>query len=234
MNETIKALLIPGSILIAGAFIGAGLYFGQIGTATSDLRAGAGAPTPPAAPAAEEAGPQAALALNLDADDHIYGNPDAEVFIVEYSDIDCPFCARVHPTLKSVVDNSDGEVAWVYRHFPIEQLHPEATEKAIATECVAKLAGNEAFWEYLDDLIAQQPIDVYNNYGISAAEFTSCLEDPATAQLVTNDVNRAVESGGRGTPHSIVANREVGFAVSGAQPAAVWNQAVQALQDFSS
>jgi protein-disulfide isomerase len=232
MNETIKTLLIPLSIMIAGAFIGLGLYFS--GTTNAPTAATAPSAPTPAQPAAEEAGPQAALALNLDEDDHIYGNPDGEVFIVEYSDIDCPFCARVHPTLKSVVDNSDGEVAWVYRHFPIEQLHPEATEKAIATECVAKLAGNDAFWDYLDDLIAQQPIDVYTNYGVSAADFTACLEDPASAQLVTNDVNRAVESGGRGTPHSIVATREVGFAVSGAQPEAVWNQAVQALQDFSS
>lgn len=234
MNETIKALLIPGSILIAGAFIGAGLYLGQVTSPAGNNLAGAPSPTQPTAAAPAEAGPQAALALELDADEFIYGNPEAEVFIVEYSDIDCPFCARVHPTLKSVVDNSNGTVAWVYRHFPIEQLHPEATRKAMATECVGRLAGNDAYWGYLDQLINQQPISVHTDFGVSVATFNECMDDPQIAQNVTDDVNRAVASGGRGTPHSIVATREYGFAVSGAQPEAVWQQAITAIQEFGS
>lgn len=233
MNETTKALLIPGSILVAGAFIGLGAYFG-LGAGEPSNLAAAPNPTQPAAEAPTEAGPQEALALDLDDDEFIYGNPDAEVFIVEYSDIDCPFCARVHPTLESVVDNSDGQIAWVYRHFPIEQLHPDATRKAMATECVGRLAGNDAYWEYLGDLIDQQPTSVHTNYGVSVSDFNECMEDPQIAQNVTDDVNRAVATGGRGTPHSVVSNRDYGFAVSGAQPEAVWLQAVNALQEFES
>ncbi len=81
-------------------------------------------------------------------DDHIRGSADAEVTIVEFSDFDCPFCQRFHPTLERAVEEYDGRVAWVYRHFPIEQLHPNAPALAVASECVAKLEGNDAFWEF--------------------------------------------------------------------------------------
>ncbi len=233
MNETIKPLLTPVAIMVAGAFIGLGLYLSG-GQSQNVATAPTPAPAQPTAEAPVEAGPQEALALELDENEFIYGNPDAEVFIVEYSDIDCPFCARVHPTLESIVDNSNGEIAWVYRHFPIEQLHPDATRKAMATECVGRLAGNDVYWEYLGDLIDQQPTSVHTNYGVSVAAFNECMEDPQIAQNVTDDVNRAVATGGRGTPHSIVSNREFGFAVSGAQPEAVWLQAVNAIQEFES
>ena len=81
----------------------------------------------------------------ITAEDHIYGNPDAEVKIVEYSDFECPYCKAFNPTLKRIVTESNGHVAWVYRHWP---LHQHSLEKLIAAECVAKLAGNDAFWKY--------------------------------------------------------------------------------------
>ncbi|HEV8553776.1 MAG TPA: thioredoxin domain-containing protein [Casimicrobiaceae bacterium] len=56
--------------------------------------------------------------------DHIRGNPTATVALVEYSDFECPFCKRFHQTVKKVVDESGGRVKWVYRHFPLEELHP--------------------------------------------------------------------------------------------------------------
>jgi len=87
--------------------------------------------------------------------DHIRGNTDAKVFFVEYSDIDCPFCKTLHVTMQSVVDNYDpGDVAWVYRHFPLTNLHPTAAVKAEASECIAELGGNDAFWDFLDILFA--------------------------------------------------------------------------------
>jgi protein-disulfide isomerase len=85
--------------------------------------------------------------------DHLRGNPEAPVIIVEYSDIDCPFCQRVHPILASIVEDRPDDVAWVYRHFPIPSLHPDAPAKAEAAECVAAQTDNETFWEYLDLLI---------------------------------------------------------------------------------
>lgn len=87
-----------------------------------------------------------------DATDHIRGSLDAPVRIVEYSDFDCPYCKQIHPALKSVTDTNTS-VAWVYRHFPLTNLHPNAGIKAIASECAAELGGNDAFWKYTDELI---------------------------------------------------------------------------------
>src|SRR3989344_2269926 len=79
------------------------------------------------------------------ADDHIFGNADAPVKIIEYSDFECPFCKDFHKTMKQITDEykDSGKVAWVYRHFPIDELHPvKARKEAIASECAAELGGN--------------------------------------------------------------------------------------------
>jgi len=83
------------------------------------------------------------------AEDRINGDINAPIKIVEYSDIDCPFCKRFHGTLEEVRAIYGDKVAWVYRHSPIAQLHPDAFNKSHATECVAEIGGNDKFWEYL-------------------------------------------------------------------------------------
>lgn len=82
----------------------------------------------------------------VDATDHIYGSPSAPVTIIEYSDFECPYCARFQPILKQIVDESNGGVNWVYRNWPI---HNSIT-KLVAAECVAKIKGNDAYWKYSD------------------------------------------------------------------------------------
>jgi protein-disulfide isomerase len=86
--------------------------------------------------------------------DHIRGDINAPVKIVEFSDIDCPFCKRFHSTMQEVMKTygDSGKVAWVYRHFPLTQLHPDAANKAEASECVAELGGNDKFWAFVDGL----------------------------------------------------------------------------------
>lgn len=84
--------------------------------------------------------------------DHVRGNRDtALATIVEYSDIDCPYCKQLHSTLQQLVN--EGKIAWVYRHSPIEQLHPTAYTKSIASECVANLSNTEGFWKYIDSMM---------------------------------------------------------------------------------
>ncbi len=227
MKEKILfSLITPLSILLASAFI------------TDAIRSNTTTPSYAAAEGQAHEGypeappsPQTALKTDLDADEYILGNPNAETFIVEYSDIDCPFCARVHPTLEQVVEESDNAVAWVFRHFPLEQLHPDARRKAIATECVGKLAGNDSFWLYLDRLFKQEPTSIYTDYNISQVAFESCMEDPKTLAAIQADIDRATESGGRGTPYSIVSNSEKGLAVSGALPIASWKATIDAINN---
>lgn len=87
------------------------------------------------------------------ANDFVKGDRNAAVTIVEYSDFDCPFCSRFHTTMNSVLEG-ESDVAWVYRHFPLDQLHPEARAVARAAECVGELEGEEAFWEFTDGYFA--------------------------------------------------------------------------------
>lgn len=85
--------------------------------------------------------------------DRSQGNPEtAKATIIEYSDIDCPFCQRLHPTLQSLVD--EGKIVWIYRHSPIAQLHPDAYNKAIIAECAAETGDIDAFWKYLDATVS--------------------------------------------------------------------------------
>jgi protein-disulfide isomerase len=92
----------------------------------------------------------------VNTDDHILGNKDAQIIIVEYSDFECPFCKVFHKTMHEVVEkNSD--IAWVYRHYPIVQLHPNASREAEASECAWEQKGNDGFWKYADKLFEITP-----------------------------------------------------------------------------
>ena len=93
------------------------------------------------------------------ADEHISGNPRAEIFIVEYSDFECPFCKTFHQTMKEIMREypADGKVAWVYRHFPLDQIHSQARKEGEASECAAELAGNKGFWDYTNKLFEITP-----------------------------------------------------------------------------
>ena len=115
--ETIQKFAVPLAIIIAGALIAGALYFASIGRAPK----GGGQGT---ARAEKNIRP-------VQKDDHILGNADAKITIVEFSDTECPFCKRFHATMHEVIDTygKDGKVAWVYRHFPIAQLHPKAQKR---------------------------------------------------------------------------------------------------------
>lgn len=134
--ETIQKLAVPLAIIIAGGMIAISLFV---------VNSGKSAATNPQAQVAEEI-------RGVQDNDHIRGNPNAKIVIVEFSDTECPFCKVFHETLKQVMDEygGDGKVAWVYRHFPIPSLHPKAPKEAEALECAAEQGGNEMFWKYTD------------------------------------------------------------------------------------
>lgn len=171
------------------------------------------APLPPAPP--PDLGDRVGTFRPIDPNtDHIRGPADAVVKIIEYSDTECPFCKRFHPTMQQAVRDYDGKVAWVYRHFPLRSLHSKAAKEAEATECANELGGNEKFWAYLDKMfevtpsndglnLAQLP-QIAEQVGLDRAKFEACLNSGKYAQHVTDDENDAVASGGRGTPWSII------------------------------
>ena len=102
-----------------------------------------------------------ALVRPVDATDHLLGNPAAPVVVVEYADFDCEYCKDFDTTMNQVIANegANGQVAWVYREFPLTEIHPNAFSSAEAAECAAKVAGNDTFWKFADELFANQPVD---------------------------------------------------------------------------
>lgn len=87
-------------------------------------------------------------------DDHVQGNADARFTIIEYSDVDCPFCKRFHATMNQIIAERT-DVKWVYRHLPLDRLHPDARMKAEASECVASIKGEDAFWSFLNAVVGK-------------------------------------------------------------------------------
>ena len=212
---------ISSAIIIAGVLIAGAIFFHGSSTTV---------PT---------AQPQAATQQTSDLDkmrpisvaDHIRGNPDAPVKIVEYSDSECPFCKRFHETMKQVMDEygKDGRVAWVYRNFPLDQLHPKARNEAIALECAGDQGGNDPFWAYADRLYEVTPSNngldpielpkIAQYIGLDITKFNTCLTSGKFTKHIEEDVQNAAATGGNGTPWSIVvAKNGKKYPLSGAQP----------------
>lgn len=150
----------------------------------------------------------------ISADDHIFGNKNALVKIVEFSDTECPYCKYFHATLQQVVSGSNGQIAWVYRHFPLEQLHSKAQKEAEATECAFEQGGNDKFWAYINKVFEVTPSNnkldsaelpkIAVQVGLDKVKFEECLESGKYAGKVAQDIQDATTAGGRGTPFSVV------------------------------
>lgn len=180
--------------------------------------------------------------------DHIYGNPEAVVSLIEYSDFECPFCKHFHKTAKEIVDSYDGKVNWVYRHFPLAFHNPGAQLQAEASECAAALGGNEAFWKFTDTIYerttsngkgfpAADLVPLAREVGIDGDAFQQCLTERRYADRVKEDYEEGVSVGIRGTPGNILLNNETGSVTprSGAAPLDTWKRLIdKLLQDDAS
>lgn len=209
-----SALLnIPTAIVIAGAIIaGAVIYAKSPATNT---------------PRQQAASFEEKVKAISDAD-HIKGNPNAKVKIVEYSDPSCPFCKVFHNTMNSIMAGygTSGNVAWIYRHYPLDKpmpngsiLHPNAGKESQAFECAADQGGNDKFWKYTDRLYEITPSvtgDTPNGLslselpkiaeyaGLDVAAFNNCLATGKFKEKVETDFLDGVNIGIEGTPSSII------------------------------
>ncbi len=170
--------------------------------------------------------------LALTPDDHILGNPNANVVIIEWSDPECPFCKRFHDTMNQIMAQygKSGDVAWVYRHSPIDQLHPKARKEAEALECANEQGGNDAFWKYTTKLFEVTPgnngLDpamipqIAQMVGLDGAKLSACVATGKYAARVQRDFVNGANAGVKGTPYSIVWNRKTGkqMPLNGAYP----------------
>jgi protein-disulfide isomerase len=135
----------------------------------------------------------ARLARPVDVErDHFKGRPDAPYTIVEYGDFECPFCSRATGSIDAVRDQLGDDVRWVFRHLPLEQVHPHAKEAAQAVEAAA-LQGR--FFEMARTLFANQDRlttdDLYGyarELGLDMDRFVHDLHSPAVARRVDDDM----------------------------------------------
>ena len=239
-------LAIPIAIIVAGAIIGGAILIGLRQPGNS----AAGALRPQGAE--QQPGDLEAMSPITD-DDHIRGNPNAPVKIVEYSDTECPFCKRFHGTMNQIMSEygESGKVAWVYRHYPLDALHKKADKEAEAMECAAEQGGspsplgtsNDTFWRYADRLFEVTPSNdgldpadlpkIAQFVGLDVKKFNACLSSGKYAEHVEEDTQNAQATGGNGTPWSIiVAPNGKKYPLSGAQPYEAVKQLIElALQE---
>lgn len=235
-----SALGVPLAIVIAGGLIAAAIYFGSAKTPSQPASTNQQAGNAPAA--AQPTEPPVGEVRAITDQDHIRGPKNAKVAVIEYSDTECPFCKRFHPTMEQLVKEYPNDVRWVYRHFPLDALHPKARKEAEATECANELGGNDKFWAYLDRLFEVTPSNdgldpaelpkIAEFVGLNRAQFESCISSGKYAQHVADDLADAQAAGGSGTPYSVVlASNGQKFPLSGAQPYSAVKQLVdQALK----
>jgi protein-disulfide isomerase len=147
--------------------------------------------------------------------DHILGDPNASIVVVEFSDLECPFCKNFESTMNSLLSTygKSGQLAWVYRDFPLN-IHPRSEKESEASECANELGGNDAFWKYTEAVFAtttsnntldpqKLPI-IAGNIGLDVAKFNTCLSSGKYAALITDQTNDALAAGARGTPYSVM------------------------------
>jgi protein-disulfide isomerase len=205
---------LPIAVVIAGALIAGAIYFGGSNSSGTQARGTINTDTVEIAPVSSK--------------DHIIGSPDAKVIIIEYSDTECPFCKIFHSTVSQVMDEYKGQsVAWVYRHFPIQELHSRAPKEAEATECAAEQGGNNAFWSYLNKIFAttssndtldpQELPRIAESIGLNVSAFNQCLESNKYADKINKDVKAAYDAGAQGTPYTVVISGKKKSVIVGAQ-----------------
>jgi protein-disulfide isomerase len=241
MNEPqSNPYVIPFSILISGVLIaGAIMYAGGGGSSRSTAQVGSavGGAEEQISPPGENGD---RVVRPVDTNDHILGDPSAPVKIVEYSDLECPFCSGFHTTMKQLIDEfgKNGQVAWVYRHFPLESIHPSARMAANGAECAGELGGEEMFWEFIDSVFEQQNsglsetvlIQIANDLTLDRAAFSSCLTSGKYNNKIDEDTTNALESGGRGTPYSVIIAADGSKSpINGAVPYATLKAQVEAV-----
>ena len=190
--------LLPGAIILAGLIISLALY--AIRTEETPTL-GSGDPS---------------LARAVNPEDRIIGNPEARVTLIEYADIDSEYSKQFQATMQQLMSEyaAGGEVAWVYRHFPLLDQHAAAASHAEAAECAGFLGDTDAFWRFIDALQAaapgesQFPVEGYgavaSQLGLPQAEFETCLTNGRFTKKVYEDSTDAMRAGAEGTPYTIV------------------------------
>lgn len=209
-NPIDKNLYLPAAILIAAFVIGGSLVYNanmQKGGAASNTN--------------QPVINGSKVEFSITEVDHIRGNPEAEITLVEFSDLQCPFCQRFHPTAQQALQEYGDKIRWIYKHFPLDNLHPNARPAAEASECVWEQKGDEGFWTFVDKVFENQDRmgsalyrEIAEDLSANLTQFDTCVSQRKYEDKVEADYQQGVQAGVTGTPGSFVN----GVSVRGAVP----------------
>jgi protein-disulfide isomerase len=153
--------------------------------------------------------------------DHVQGSEHAHVTVVEYGDFECPNCKQAAPAVKLLLQRSPGRVRFVFRNFPLTEVHPHAMQAAEAAECVG---AQGQFWP-MHDLLFDNQLHLQPNHlhsyaerlGIDMTRYTAEMDDHVYLQRVREHQRSGHDSGVRGTPAFFVNGRvqDVSFGMQG-------------------
>jgi protein-disulfide isomerase len=237
-------LMIPFAIIIAGVIVGASVIYAMQGNSKSvAVQNNNNQQQATAAGSVLNQQQAAGVGSVLDkmtpvsTSDHILGDINAPVKIVEYSDLECPYCKVFDATMHQIVQSYGNKVAWIYRQYPIPQLHPKAPHESVASECAAQLGGNTIFWKYIDEIFKITPsnngldptelITIASGLGLDMNAFNQCLSSTKYDSLIASQSQEATNVGSQGTPYSIVISPKGNkYPIDGALPYSAVKQIV--------
>lgn len=191
--------LIPAAIILAGLILAIAIFVVRVRSAAEIPNGGEPSAVRPVTPT-----------------DHLVGNPEASVVIIEYSDIDSEHGKALHATIAQLMTEygPNNTVAWVYRHFPMTTIHAYSLRHAVAAECASSLGGQDAFWRFIDlaNTIAPGALElnpkdypsILRQLGIEEKAFEECLTAGKFTDKVREDAHNALESGAEGAPYVVI------------------------------
>jgi protein-disulfide isomerase len=212
----------PLQIAMVLLLIGGAYFLGRLTKEVEVLRNGVGGTAgQPTAQAPQAAPPQTADDVERPtAEDWVKGDRNAEIALIEYSDLECPFCKQFHPTAEKLVEEYGGKLMWVFRHYPLS-FHANAQKEAEAAECAGSIGGNDAFWKYVDTIYERTTATgtgfalddlgpLAKELGLDQTKFDQCLESEQFADKVTKQMDGGTAVGVSGTPGNILLNVKTG------------------------
>ncbi len=231
-------------LLLVLFFFAGGFVVGSLWTENQLMKTNGTAPTVAGAQGVTEpAGPSGPTAdqlaqVEVVAEDHLRGDSNAKVVLVEYTDFECPFCQRFHATMEEVMTEYGNDVAWVLRHYPLP-FHANAQKASEAAECVAEIGGNDAFWAFSDlyfettdgsgtGVAVEEMGALAGKVGVDVGAVQECVDSGRMAEKVQAQMDAGSAAGVTGTPGTYVVTKDgAQELIPGALPTAEVREIIQ-------
>ncbi len=206
--------VLPITIVIAGALIAGGVFLAGKGSVPTNGTTDGKVTVRPYTPGV----------------DHILGNPNAQVKVIEYMDLECSHCKIFNDTMHLIMKyyGESGKVAWVQRPFPLTQIHSKAAQEAYAAECAAAQGGDTAYFAYTDRIFEITPSDngldltqlpvIAKDVGLNVDTFNACMKEDTFNDKIQTSYNEAIAAGAQGTPFTVLMVGSDSVVLNGAQP----------------